>query len=263
MRCERSVRRRRNRLGKRCESRTSQLRSRRRSSTKSAPGRIVEDAAPSCRRRTLDGTATRRGDAKKGSGRTIVLPDPDCPARDRAAWIERVRGSLPERPAAMKFFETQHACRRRAAIPRRRDWPRISRRREPILRGSEAGRNWSSASVGRVARAEPDIAARRAPAALDGLLTRIAMARSLEDRRDVSMRVVGRRRTRHDQRGKGLKQIPTKRDREIVDEVIATNPAIVAEFPPARRRSSTRRWQAMGRRTARRARGSTSRSSAG
>ena len=191
-----------------------------------------------------DRDETRSMRSKEDAQDYRYFPDPDLPPLViEPAWIERVRAELPELPAAMKArFETQYALPAREATM-------LTASRELGTYFEAAARSFGGDSrlvanwiVGEVSaalhRSDLDIAAAPVrPAGLAALLT-IAYAErcstiSSKNRQGRVRRDVGRRRETADAiiASKGLKQITDEGAIEkLVDEVIATNPAIVAEF---------------------------------
>ena len=168
------------------------------------------------------------------------FPDPDLPplAID-AAWIERVRIGMPELPAAMR--ERFARDYRLTAY----DTTMLTQSRETAAYFEEAVRafgddaktiaNWMLGEVAAALnKSETDIAAAPvAPAALAGLLRRVADGTiSHKAAKDVFDAMwAGEGETDAIIARKGLTQISDEAAiGALVDEVVAANPAIVAEF---------------------------------
>ena len=183
---------------------------------------------------------TRTMRSKEDAQDYRYFPDPDLPPLviDRA-WVERIAAELPELPAAMKErFERQYA------LPAY-DATMLTQSRETAAYFEDAVRaydgeaktvaNWMLGEVSAALnRAEIDIgAAPLAPAALARLLERIAdgtistkIAKEVFDAmwagEGDADAIIAKR---------GLKQISDEGAIEkLVDDVLAANPAIVAEF---------------------------------
>ena len=183
---------------------------------------------------------TRTMRSKEDAQDYRYFPDPDLPPLviDRA-WVDRVAAELPELPAAMKErFERQYA------LPAY-DATMLTQSRETAAYFEDAVRayggeaktvaNWMLGEVSAALnRAEVDIgAAPLAPAALARLLERIAdgtistkIAKEVFDAmwagEGDADAIIAKR---------GLKQISDEGAIEkLVDDVLAANPAIVAEF---------------------------------
>jgi aspartyl-tRNA(Asn)/glutamyl-tRNA(Gln) amidotransferase subunit B len=187
-----------------------------------------------------DRDETRSMRSKEDAQDYRYFPDPDLPPLViEPAWIERVRAELPELPAAMKArFETQYALPAREATM-------LTASRELGTYFEAAARSFGGDSrhianwiVGEVSAAlhrnDLDIAAAPVrPAGLAALLTRIADGTiSSKIAKDVFDAMwAGEGDPDAIIASKGLKQITDQGAIEkVVDEVIATNPAIVAEF---------------------------------
>jgi aspartyl-tRNA(Asn)/glutamyl-tRNA(Gln) amidotransferase subunit B len=168
------------------------------------------------------------------------FPDPDLPPLviDRA-WVDRVAAELPELPAAMKErFERQYA------LPAY-DATMLTQSRETAAYFEDAVRayggeaktvaNWMLGELSAALnRAEVDIgAAPLAPTALAGLLERIAdgtiSTKIAKEVFDAMWAGEGDADAIIDKRG--LRQISDSDEIEkLVDDVLAANAAIVAEF---------------------------------
>ena len=187
-----------------------------------------------------DRDETRSMRTKEDAQDYRYFPDPDLPPLSiDETWIERVRAEMPELPAAMKArFETEYALEARVATT-------LTASRDLAAYFEEAARRFRSDPklvanwiVGELSAAlnrsdlEIDGAPVR-PAALAALLTRIAdgsisskMAKDVFDAMwagegDADAVISS----------KGLKQISDENAIEkLVDDVLAANPAIVAEF---------------------------------
>ena len=153
------------------------------------------------------------------------FPDPDLPPLAiEPAWIERVRASLPELPAAMKIrFETQYA------LPAHEATMLTASRDLAAYFEDACGRSFaamrSSSRTGSSAKCRPRCNRadhrhrRRAGAARRACRAACAHRRRhdlLEDRQGrFRCNVVGRRRTRHHHREQGLEaDLRRRRDRE-------------------------------------------------
>ncbi len=187
-----------------------------------------------------DRNQTRTMRSKEDAQDYRYFPDPDLPPLviDRA-WVERVAAELPELPAAMKQrFERQYALTAYDATM-------LTQSREMAAYFEDAVRayggeaktvaNWMLGEVAAALnRAEIDIgAAPLAPTALAGLLARVAdgtistkMAKDVFDAmwagEGEADAIIAKR---------GLTQISDEGAiGKLVDDVLAANPAIVAEF---------------------------------
>ena len=187
-----------------------------------------------------DRNETRSMRTKEDAHDYRYFPDPDLPPLSiGSAWIERVKASLPELPAAMKDrFQTQYAlpAKDAALLTGSRDFAAYFERTAQAFGGDpKQVANWMLGEVSAALnRAELDIAqAPVEPAALAILLGRIAdgtisskLAKDVFDAMwagegDVDA-IIARR---------GLKQISDEGAIEaLVDEVLAANQSIVAEF---------------------------------
>jgi aspartyl-tRNA(Asn)/glutamyl-tRNA(Gln) amidotransferase subunit B len=187
-----------------------------------------------------DRNETRSMRTKEDAQDYRYFPDPDLPPLAiEPAWIERVKAALPELPAAMKArFETRYALPAQEATM-------LTASRELAAYFEEAARlyrgdprlvaNWIVGEVSAALnRADLDTAAAPVrPVALAALLTRVADAtissKIAKDVFDAMWRGEGEPDAII--ASKGLEQITDERAIErLVDEVIATNLAIVAEF---------------------------------
>jgi aspartyl-tRNA(Asn)/glutamyl-tRNA(Gln) amidotransferase subunit B len=191
---------------------------------------------------------TRLYDPDRGETRTMrskedahdyrYFPDPDLPplAID-AAWIERVRAALPELPEAMRarFVGTLGLTVYEAAtLTAQRD---VADYFEAVLSTGVPAKLAAGWVLGELAAAlnRHDLAigqARVAPVALGGLLARIAdgtvSGKTAKDVFDAMWAGEGDADAIIEQ--KGLRQISDEGAIEkLVDDVIAANPAIVAE----------------------------------
>jgi aspartyl-tRNA(Asn)/glutamyl-tRNA(Gln) amidotransferase subunit B len=193
---------------------------------------------------------TRLYDPDKGETRSMrskeeahdyrYFPDPDLPplAID-AAWIERIESDLPELPIAMKArFEAQYGLTayEAATLTASREMAAYFENATSVFGDAKTVANWVLGEVSAALnRDEIDIgAARVTPAQLAGLLARVAdntisnkIAKEVfdalwaGDASDADA-IIERR---------GLKQISDEGAIEkLVDEVIAANAAVVAEF---------------------------------
>jgi aspartyl-tRNA(Asn)/glutamyl-tRNA(Gln) amidotransferase subunit B len=197
---------------------------------------------------------TRLYDPERGETRSMrskedaqdyrYFPDPDLPplAID-AAWIERVRSTMPELPRAMQArFERDYR------LPAH-DAAMLTQSREMAAYFEDAVRafggepktvaNWMLGEVSAaINKAETDIGASPvAPVALAGLLKRIADGTiSTKIAKDVfdgmwSGEATGEEAADAIIAKRGLKQISDEGALDkLVDEVLDANPAIVAEF---------------------------------
>jgi aspartyl-tRNA(Asn)/glutamyl-tRNA(Gln) amidotransferase subunit B len=199
-------------------------------------GRVVQET----RLYDPDRNQTRAMRSKEDAQDYRYFPDPDLPPLviDRA-WVERVASELPELPAAMKArFEAQYA------LPAY-DATMLTQSREMGAYFEDAVRafggeaktvaNWMLGEVAAALnRAEIDIgAAPVGPAGLAGLLKRIAdgtiSTKIAKDVFDAMWAGEGDADAIVD--AKGLRQISDEGAIDkLVDDVIAANPAIVAEF---------------------------------
>jgi len=187
-----------------------------------------------------DRNETRAMRTKEDAQDYRYFPDPDLPPLAiEAAWIERVRAELPELPATIKArFETQYALPASEATM-------LTASRELAAYFEEAVRlfggdpklvaNWIVGEVSAALnRAELDIAgAPVRPAALAALLTRIADGTiSSKIAKDVFDAMwTGEGDPDAIIASKGLKQITDEGAIDkLVDDIIAANPGIVAEF---------------------------------
>jgi aspartyl-tRNA(Asn)/glutamyl-tRNA(Gln) amidotransferase subunit B len=199
-------------------------------------GRVVQET----RLYDADRNETRSMRTKEDAHDYRYFPDPDLPplALD-AAWIDRIAASMPELPAAMRARFIEHY-----ALPAQ-DATLLAASRETAAYFEEAVQrfggdaklvaNWMLGEIAAALnRDEIEIAdAPVTPSALAGLLARIAdrtisskLAKDVFDAMWVGEgdadAVIERR---------GLKQISDEGALEgIVAQVIAANPAIVAEF---------------------------------
>jgi aspartyl-tRNA(Asn)/glutamyl-tRNA(Gln) amidotransferase subunit B len=186
-----------------------------------------------------DRNETRSMRSKEDAQDYRYFPDPDLPplAID-SAWIERVKASLPELPAAMRArFQSDYA------LPPQ-DATMLTASRDLAAYFEEAARafagdpkqvaNWMLGEVSAALnRADLDIAqAPVAPAALAALLARIAdgtiSVKLAKDVFDAMWKGEGAVDAIIEKRG--LKQISDEGAIDkLVDDVLAANPAIVAE----------------------------------
>jgi aspartyl-tRNA(Asn)/glutamyl-tRNA(Gln) amidotransferase subunit B len=187
-----------------------------------------------------DRNQTRTMRSKEDAQDYRYFPDPDLPPLviDRA-WVERVAAELPELPAAMKQrFERQYALTAYDAtmLTQSREMAAYF---EDAVRGyggeAKTVANWMLGEVAAALnRAEIDIgAAPLAPTALAGLLARVAdgtistkLAKDVFDAmwagEGEADAIIAKR---------GLTQISDEGAiGKLVDDVLAANPAIVAEF---------------------------------
>ena len=187
-----------------------------------------------------DRNQTRTMRSKEDAQDYRYFPDPDLPPLviDRA-WVERVAAELPELPAAMKErFEREYALTAYDATM-------LTQSREMAAYFEDAVRayggeaktvaNWMLGEVSAALnRSEIDIgAAPLAPAALAGLLERVADGTiSTKIAKDVFDAMwVGEGDADAIIAKRGLTQISDEGAIEkLVDDVLAANPAIVAEF---------------------------------
>lgn len=187
-----------------------------------------------------DRNETRSMRTKEDAQDYRYFPDPDLPPLAiEPAWIERVRASLPELPAAMKIrFETQYALPAHEAtmLTASRELAAYFEEAAGLLRGEpKLVANWMLGEVSAALnRGDVDITgAPVRPAALAALLTRIADGTiSSKIAKDVFDAMwAGEGDPDAIIANKGLKQITDEGAIEkLIDDVIAANPAIVAEF---------------------------------
>ena len=187
-----------------------------------------------------DRNQTRPMRSKEDAQDYRYFPDPDLPplAID-AAWIEQVRGGMPELPAAMRerFARDYRLPAHDAAM--------LTQSREAAAYFEDAVRafggepktvaNWMLGEVAAALnRADADIAASPvSPSALAGLLARVADGTiSHKTAKDVFDAMwAGEGDADAIVASRGLKQISDEGAIErVVDEVLAANPATVAEF---------------------------------
>jgi aspartyl-tRNA(Asn)/glutamyl-tRNA(Gln) amidotransferase subunit B len=199
-------------------------------------GRVVQET----RLYDPDRNQTRPMRSKEDAQDYRYFPDPDLPplAID-AAWIERVRGGMPELPAAMRerFARDYRLPAHEAAM--------LTQSRETAAYFEDAVRafggepktvaNWMLGEVAAALnRADADIAASPvSPFALAGLLVRVADGTiSHKTAKDVFDAMwAGEGDADAIIASRGLKQISDENAIErLVDEVLAANSAIVAEF---------------------------------
>jgi aspartyl-tRNA(Asn)/glutamyl-tRNA(Gln) amidotransferase subunit B len=187
---------------------------------------------------------TRSMRSKEDAQDYRYFPDPDLPplAIDRA-WIEQVQASLPELPQALRARLAERyalAPHMAAALTQSREWARYFEDAIAASPGADAARaksiaNWMQGELAAALhRADRDIAdAPVAPRALATLVARIAdgtlsgkLGKDVFDalwngEPDVDAIIAAR----------GLQQISDASALErIVDEVLAANATIVAEF---------------------------------
>ena len=203
-------------------------------------GRVVQET----RLYDPERNQTRAMRSKEDAQDYRYFPDPDLPPLviDRA-WIDRVAAELPELPAAMKArFETQYALPAYDATMLTQSRETAAYFEDAVRAYGGEGKTVANWMLGEVAaalnRAEVDIGeAPVGPAALAGLLKRIAdgtvstkIAKEVFDGMwsgeatgDAAADAIIDRR--------GLRQISDAGAIEkLVDDVLAANPAIVAEF---------------------------------
>jgi aspartyl-tRNA(Asn)/glutamyl-tRNA(Gln) amidotransferase subunit B len=194
---------------------------------------------------------TRSMRSKEDAQDYRYFPDPDLPPLViDDAWIERVKAELPELPEAMRArFATQYGLPAydAAALTASRGLAAYYEDAVRALGGADAGTaklvaNWVQGEVAAALnKAELDIAAAPVPArALAGLLTRIRdgtiSGKIAKDVFDAMWSGEGAADAIIER--KGLKQISDEGAiATIVDDVIAANPAIVAEFKAGREKA--------------------------
>jgi aspartyl-tRNA(Asn)/glutamyl-tRNA(Gln) amidotransferase subunit B len=190
-----------------------------------------------------DRRETRSMRSKEDAQDYRYFPDPDLPPLVIApAWIDEVRRSLPELPAAMKVrFEGEYALPARDAttLTSSRELARYFEDAVAALGGAQHAKAASNWVLGEVSAAlnKVDLGIAHAPvsaAALAGLLRRIDDGTiSGKIAKDVFDAMWAGEEADADAviAAKGLRQISDEGAIEkIVDEVLAANPAIVAEF---------------------------------
>jgi aspartyl-tRNA(Asn)/glutamyl-tRNA(Gln) amidotransferase subunit B len=207
---------------------------------------------------------TRSMRSKEDAHDYRYFPDPDLPplALDDA-WIERVRAKLPELPEAMKArFEAQYgltAYDARALTSSRELAAYFETVAGALAGGAKLAANWIMGELAAALnKANLDIVDVPVSAArLAGLLARIAdgtisgkLAREVFEAMwagsDAAVgQAAGRARERSIRRRDHCATRPEQISDEgalerVVDEVLAANPAIVAEYRRARRRRSIR-----------------------
>ncbi len=187
-----------------------------------------------------DRDETRSMRSKEDAQDYRYFPDPDLPPLSIGPdWIERVRVALPELPAAMKArFETRYALPARDAttLTASRELATYFEEAASRFRGEpRLVANWIVGEVsGALNRAEIEIAdAPVPPAALAELLARIddgtISSKIAKDVFDAMWAGEGDPDTIIANRG--LTQITDESElAKLVDEVIAANPSVVAEF---------------------------------
>ena len=191
-----------------------------------------------------DRDETRSMRSKEDAQDYRYFPDPDLPplAIDRA-WIERVEAAMPELPEAMRArFESQHGLPAYEATMLTASRETATYFEDAVRAGGADPRTVANWMLGEVSaalnRAEIDIAhAPVKPAALAGLLARIAdgtisgkIAKDVFDAMWAG-EAAGDGAADAIIAARGLKQISDEGAIEkLVDDVIAANPAIVAEF---------------------------------
>ena len=194
-----------------------------------------------------DRNETRPMRTKEDAQDYRYFPDPDLPPLSIAPdWIEHVRAALPELPAAMKArFEAQHdlSAGDAAMLTGNRDLAAYYEDTVHALDGApKLVANWLLGEVSAALnRTETDIAdAPVRPHALAGLLKRIGdgtvSAKTAKDVFDAMWAGEGDPDALIEQRG--LKQISDETAIDsLVDEVLAANPAIVAELRAGREKA--------------------------
>jgi aspartyl-tRNA(Asn)/glutamyl-tRNA(Gln) amidotransferase subunit B len=194
---------------------------------------------------------TRSMRSKEDAQDYRYFPDPDLPPLViDDAWIDRVKAELPELPEAMRArFATQYGLPAydAAALTASRGLAAYYEDAVRALGGADAGTaklvaNWVQGEVAAALnKGELDIAAAPVPArALAGLLTRIRdgtiSGKIAKDVFDAMWSGEGAADAIIER--KGLKQISDEGAiATIVDDVIAANPAIVAEFKAGREKA--------------------------
>jgi len=187
---------------------------------------------------------TRSMRSKEDAQDYRYFPDPDLPPLEiEAKWIDDVRAALPELPAAMKMrFEQQYALTPYDATMLAQSQETAAYFEDAVRAfGGEpkAVANWMLGDFfARLHRAEIDIAdAPVGPAALAALLKRVGdgtiSGKIAKDVFDAmwSGEAVGENAADAIIERKGLKQISDEGALvKIIDDVLAANPAIVAEF---------------------------------
>ena len=194
-----------------------------------------------------DRNETRSMRSKEDAQDYRYFPDPDLPplAIDRA-WIERVKASLPELPAAMKArFIDQYALlpHEAALLTGSRDFAAYFEQAAGAFAGEpKQVANWMLGEVSAALnRAEIDIAhSPVTPAALGALLARIAdgtvSSKLAKDVFDAMWAGEGEPDAIIERRG--LKQISDEGAIDkLVEDVLAANPGIVAEFRAGREKA--------------------------
>jgi aspartyl-tRNA(Asn)/glutamyl-tRNA(Gln) amidotransferase subunit B len=187
-----------------------------------------------------DRNETRSMRTKEDAQDYRYFPDPDLPPLAiEPAWIERVKAELPELPAMMKVrFETHYALPANEAtlLTASRELAAYFEEVVKLFRGDpKLVANWMVGEVSAALhRSELEIvAAPVRPAALAALLTRIADGTiSSKIAKDVFDAMwAGEGDPDAIIASKGLQQITDEGAIEkVVGEVVAANPAIVAEF---------------------------------
>jgi len=194
---------------------------------------------------------TRSMRSKEDAQDYRYFPDPDLPPLEiEAKWIDDVRAALPELPAAMKMrFEQQYALTPYDATMLAQSQETAAYFEDAVRAfGGEpkAVANWMLGDFfARLHRAEIDIAdAPVGPAALAALLKRVGdgtiSGKIAKDVFDAmwSGEAVGENAADAIIERKGLKQISDEGALvKIIDDVLAANPAIVAEFRAGREKA--------------------------
>jgi aspartyl-tRNA(Asn)/glutamyl-tRNA(Gln) amidotransferase subunit B len=204
---------------------------------------VIEDGGTVVQETRLydpDRGETRSMRSKEDAQDYRYFPDPDLPplAID-AAWIERVRAEMPELPEAMKTrFESQYALPAYDArtLTASRELAAYYEATVAAFGGEpKLAANWVQGEVSAALnRAELDVAsAPVSSAALGGLLRRIAdgtiSGKIAKDVFDAMWAGEGEADAVIERRG--LKQISDEGAiAKLVDEVLAANPTIVAEY---------------------------------
>jgi len=187
-----------------------------------------------------DRDQTRSMRSKEDAADYRYFPDPDLlPLEVSPQWIERIRAQLPELPGAMRERLTREyglPAQDAAALTASRALAQYFEQVAQAVTDKKAAANWIMGEVSAALNAD-DISVEQCPVPARELATLIARVGdgtiNLKTAKDLFAVLWAREANSVDAviEARGLKQISdTAAIERIVDEVLAANPAVVAEF---------------------------------
>jgi len=199
-------------------------------------GRVVQET----RLYDPDRDQTRSMRSKEDAADYRYFPDPDLlPLEVSPQWIERIRAQLPELPGAMRERLTREyglPAQDAAALTASRALAQYFEQVAQAVTDKKAAANWIMGEVSAALNAD-DISVEQCPVPARELATLIARVGdgtiNLKTAKDLFAVLWAREANSVDAviEARGLKQISdTAAIERIVDEVLAANPAVVAEF---------------------------------